>query len=480
MIFSSLIEKCIGEEFTDIREDLQHFEKAFDREKAADDGLIVPRRGIDKDYDASLKKVAACEAACKEYLHKVQKEQKIPQITLHGTGKTRYLLEVPENMSKKLGVEFEYKSKRKGFGRYGTKALERLVAELNEAEKERDIISADATRKVFADFSTRKNKWNKVVAQIAILDCLASLAAYANTCKDLGFPMTRPQFDFGSDTPHIEIHKGYHPLLITGNAKLAKTASKFIPNDTVFGKIKDDFQEPLVILLTGPNMSGKTTLMRQVAVLMVLGQMGGLVPAKFMKLTPADRIFSRIGAHDSSFAGQSTFYVELNETNSIIKNATKDSFVVIDELGRGTSTNDGTAIAGAVLRELADNLQCRTFFSTHYFALCDLVQDNQNVRLAHMNFIIENENDEDPTEEDIIVLYNLVNGACKKSYGFFAAKLADASNAGKLLEEQQHKFKEHQTKLIAAQKHLHSLQKLRELCSGEINIDDITKLIEVL
>uniref|UniRef100_A0A914Q5M3 DNA mismatch repair proteins mutS family domain-containing protein n=1 Tax=Panagrolaimus davidi TaxID=227884 RepID=A0A914Q5M3_9BILA len=105
-----------------------------------------------------------------------------------------------------------------------------------------------------------------------------------------------------------------------------------------------------------------------------------------------------------------------------------------------------------------------------------------------MNFIIENENDEDPTEEDIIVLYNLVDGACKKSYGFFAAKLAgvpnaivkDASSAGKLLEEQQKKFKENQTKLIAAQKHVQTLQKLRELCSREMNVIEITKLIEVL
>uniref|UniRef100_A0AC35GKZ5 DNA mismatch repair proteins mutS family domain-containing protein n=1 Tax=Panagrolaimus sp. PS1159 TaxID=55785 RepID=A0AC35GKZ5_9BILA len=225
----------------------------------------------------------------------------------------------------------------------------------------------------------------------------------------------------------------------------------------------------------------KTTLMTQVALLIVLGQIGGLVklstffPAELMKLTPVDRIFSRISAYDSSSAGQSTFEVELDETSSIINNASKDSFVVFDELGRGISTNEGTAIFGAILNELANNVQCRTFSSTHYITLCEL------------NFIIENKSE--PENKDITVLYKLVNGACMKSYGFFAGKLAgipnyilkEAATGGNLLTEQEKKYEINRTKFIATQESLQTFHELHQLCSGEvIDVATVTNLIDTL
>uniref|UniRef100_A0AC35GJE8 DNA mismatch repair proteins mutS family domain-containing protein n=1 Tax=Panagrolaimus sp. PS1159 TaxID=55785 RepID=A0AC35GJE8_9BILA len=212
-----------------------------------------------------------------------------------------------------------------------------------------------------------------------------------------------------------------------------------------------------------------------------------LVPAELMKLTPVDRVFSQISAYDSSSAGQSTFEVELDETSSIINNATRDSFVVIDELGRGIPTNDGTAVFGAILNELANNIQCRTFSSTHYITLCELVQNNPKIRLAHMNFIIENKSE--PENEDIAVLYKLVNGACMKTCGFFAGKLAgipnsvlkEAATGVNLLAEQEKKYETNRTKFVATQENLQTFHELSQLCSGkEIDVTAVTNLIDTL
>uniref|UniRef100_A0A1I7WVL7 DNA_MISMATCH_REPAIR_2 domain-containing protein n=1 Tax=Heterorhabditis bacteriophora TaxID=37862 RepID=A0A1I7WVL7_HETBA len=148
---------------------------------------------------------------------------------------------------------------------------------------------------------------------------------------------------------------------------------------------------PLTVVLTGPNMGGKSTLMRQVAVLSVLAHMrliklfeGSFVPARSMRLSPIDRIFTRIGANDRLLCGQSTFFVELNETKVILRDATRHSLVLIDELGRGTSTFDGTAIASAVLKELAKKVRCRGYFSTHYHSLCQIDIDSKYISHAHM------------------------------------------------------------------------------------------------
>uniref|UniRef100_A0AC35FN93 DNA mismatch repair protein MutS core domain-containing protein n=1 Tax=Panagrolaimus sp. PS1159 TaxID=55785 RepID=A0AC35FN93_9BILA len=214
-IFSPLIERCIGEKSIDIEEDLLHFEQTFDREKTIAKGYIVPRPGIDNDYDESLKKMHACEAACNDYVDKLKKEQNIPQIKLFGTGKNRYLLEISDMFTEKLGNEFELQSKDKGFNLYSTKELNELVSKLKVAECERNVKLKEAIRKIFKHFSSRKIKFIKVISQIAILDCLGSLAKYARECSSLGYPIARPVFDFESDTPFLEIEQGYHPLLIS-------------------------------------------------------------------------------------------------------------------------------------------------------------------------------------------------------------------------------------------------------------------------
>ncbi|NWT60323.1 MSH6 protein, partial [Erythrocercus mccallii] len=157
----------------------------------------------------------------------------------------------------------------------------------------------------------------------------------------------------------------------------------------------------------------------QAGLLVIMAQLGCYVPAEACRLTPIDRVFTRLGASDRIMAGESTFFVELSETSSILQHATEHSLVLMDELGRGTATFDGTAIASAVVKELAERIQCRTLFSTHYHSLVEDYSHSGAVRLGHMVC------SEDPSQETITFLYKFIEGACPKSYGFNAARLAD-------------------------------------------------------
>lgn len=157
------------------------------------------------------------------------------------------------------------------------------------------------------------------------------------------------------------------------------------------------------MLLTGPNMGGKSTILRQTCVLVILAHLGCYLPASSCQLTPVDRIFTRIGASDKILAGQSTFYVEMSETSTILSHATEKSLVIIDELGRGTSTYDGTAIAYSTLKYVSEKIGCLTLFSTHYHSLVEDFSNDPNISLQHMDCITN----EDSEEESLsIYIYN--------------------------------------------------------------------------
>uniref|UniRef100_A0A0M3HPP5 DNA mismatch repair protein n=1 Tax=Ascaris lumbricoides TaxID=6252 RepID=A0A0M3HPP5_ASCLU len=533
LLFSpQLMDRCFGASFPDISNDLHHFKDAFDHDKAKQEGIIVPEKGIDAEYDGvmedirermrdleaylhKIRKQLGCEACRKSFRHlftekathedghsrrlrraggtlavvvvrpappvafllvdiqplcgrisfmwgsaldnkrlakikltvqlrfRVVRERKhrnqvgiqlrkfdldiardcihlfsLQRIQYMGSGRSRYQLEIPEAIAQNLSADFELKSSRKGYRRMTTDESVRLFEELLEAETRRDVIRRDVMRRVFADFDTRAAKWAAVTERVAVFDVLLSLARYANSS---GLGMCRPEFVYDSEKPLLDIVAGYHPCLAAkiSAAKEGGANTNYIPNDTQLGG-----NHPLTMLLTGPNMGGKSTLMRQVAVLVVLAQIGSLVPAAKMRLSPVDRIFTRIGANDRIAAGQSTFFVELSEANIILRDASVHSLVVMDELGRGTSTHDGTAIAYAVLRALAEKVRCRAFFSTHYHSLCNAVRDVPNIKAAHMACIVDNENYSDPTLEHVTFLYSLTSGVCPKSYGFFAAKVS--------------------------------------------------------
>ncbi|KAJ8984483.1 hypothetical protein NQ317_006143 [Molorchus minor] len=281
-----------------------------------------------------------------------------------------------------------------------------MLADMLKAEEERAKIIWDLNRRIFERLSERQKEFDQVIQCLTILDVLCSLAEYARTfSQDICIPDLKPL----SEDPKIILKGGRHPCV--------PNLESFVPNDTQMGVDG----HPNILILTGPNMGGKSTLMRQVAVIAVMAQIGSFVPAASCELTLIDRIFTRLGAQDDIVHGQSTFFVELAEASSMLQHAFKHSLLLIDELGRGTSTHDGNAIATAYVDKLT-TIGCRTIFSTHYHSLVDHYVGRNDVQLGHMACMVEN--DEDPTQESVTFLYKLAEGRCPKSYGFNVARLA--------------------------------------------------------
>ena len=242
-------------------------------------------------------------------------------------------------------------------------------------------------------------------AAVAQMDAFASLAAVA--AKN-GY--CRPVMD---ESGVIEIHDGRHPVV----ERVLKT-SLFVPNDTYMGE-----KEDRIAIITGPNMAGKSTYMRQVALITLMAQVGSFVPARAARIGVVDRIFTRIGASDDLSAGQSTFMVEMTEVADILKHATGRSLLILDEIGRGTSTFDGMSIAQAVLEHCADRkkLGAKTLFATHYHELTEL--ENTLPGVKNYNIAIKSRGD------DLVFLRRILPGGADRSYGIEVAKLAGLPEA---------------------------------------------------
>ena len=237
----------------------------------------------------------------------------------------------------------------------------------------------------------------QAVAQLDVLCSYAAVAVHNHYC--------RPEIDLSGE---ISITAGRHPVV-----EQVLKDSLFVPNDTQLGT-----PDCRVAIITGPNMAGKSTYMRQVALIVLMAQMGSFVPAKSARIGVVDRLFTRIGASDDLASGQSTFMVEMNEVADILKNATPHSLLILDEIGRGTSTFDGMAIARAVLEHVADakKLGAKTLFATHYHELTAIEQELSNVK--NFNIAVKKR------QGDMIFLRKIVPGAADDSYGVEVAKLA--------------------------------------------------------
>lgn len=392
-----------GGEFPDLRNLLEYFENAFDQESARKEGKIIPCAGVDPDLDEANKNLEVIAGEMKEYL-KEQKRHFGCDVKYWGTGKNRFQIEIPASKIKLANDDYEMASGTKTLKRYVTNETREFLDRQISAEDQREKALMDIQRKMFAQFSKHSDTWRKAIGCIALLDCLISLAGYSSGLEEGCFPNLISDYN----NPTIDIKEGKHPCLDLGGIT-------YIPNDTFIGS------ESNLIILTGPNMGGKSTLMRQTGLLVILAQMGCMVPAESMTITPVDRVFTRLGAEDNIIGGESTFFVELQETGTILSHATPHSLVLIDELGRGTATYDGTAIAGAVVSWLVDK-KARTLFATHYHTLATEIR--HGVKAAHMACMIENEGHEDISQENITFLYKLTDGAAPKSHGFNAAKLA--------------------------------------------------------
>ncbi|XP_038669646.1 DNA mismatch repair protein Msh6 [Scyliorhinus canicula] len=410
--------------FPDLSAELKRWDKAFDHQKAKNTGVITPKAGFDPDYDQALADIKDTERSLQEYLESQRKRLGCRSVVYWGSARNRYQLEIPESIADRhVPEEYDLKSTKKGFKRYWTKSIERLLDTMNNAEERRDVALQDCMRRLFYNFDKNYKNWQAAVDCIAVLDVLVSLTHYSQSGEGA---MCRPvvMLDEGTQ-PFLELRSSRHPCV------LKTFFGDFIPNDVFIGcQDVEDLEDgersnqASCLLVTGPNMGGKSTLMRQVGLLVILAQLGCYVPAESCKFNPVDRVFTRLGASDRIMSGESTFFVELSETSSILQHATPHSLVLLDELGRGTATYDGTAIASAVVKELAENIKCRTLFSTHYHSLVEDFSHSAAVHLGHMACMVENEC-EDPSQETITFLYKFIKGACPKSYGFNAARLAN-------------------------------------------------------
>ena len=232
---------------------------------------------------------------------------------------------------------------------------------------------------------------------LSLLDAYSSLSIVSEEYK-----LTRPKL---VNERYVDIKDGFHPVVESINK------NEYVKND-VFMDEKTN-----TLLITGPNMSGKSTYMRQFAITIILSQMGSFVPASSAVLPIFDAIYTRIGASDDLVGGESTFMVEMLEARNAIVNATENSLILFDELGRGTATYDGLSIAQSILEYVSNNIKCKTMFSTHYHELTDLENKDKSIKNVHVDAI----------EEDGIItfLHKVKNGAVDKSYGIHVASLAN-------------------------------------------------------
>ncbi|GMN50500.1 hypothetical protein TIFTF001_019655 [Ficus carica] len=257
-------------------------------------------------------------------------------------------------------------------------------------------------------FIEKVTNWSEVIHAINCLDVLRSFAITASSSSGaMSRPVIVPRtknLTSSQETrgPVLKIKGLWHPFAFGDNGRVP------VPNDVVLGEDTDDYH-PQSMLLTGPNMGGKSTLLRSTCLAVILAQLGSYVPCEMCVLSLVDIIFTRLGATDRIMAGESTFFVECTETASVLQNATPDSLVILDELGRGTSTFDGYAIAYAVFRHLIEKVNCRLLFATHYHPLTKEFASHPNVTLQHMACSF---------------LYRLTSGACPESYGLQVATMA--------------------------------------------------------
>ena len=309
-----------------------------------------------------------------------------------------YFIEITTSKLAKVPDDYTRKQTLANAERYITPALKEMENKVLGSEERSKQLEYELFLQLRSHVGTHLDALQQTAAAVAQLDALCSLAETAQR-----FRHVRPRLE---ESHALHITNGRHPVL-----EQNMTGETFVPNDTAM-----DPQDSLLHLITGPNMAGKSTYIRQVALITLMAQIGAFVPAEHATIGLVDRIFCRVGASDDISRGQSTFMVEMNETALILNNATEKSLVILDEIGRGTATFDGLSIAWAVAEHLHDLTKCRTLFATHYHELTDLV--NTRPAVANFNVAVREWNDE------IIFLRKILPGCADKSYGIQVARLA--------------------------------------------------------
>jgi len=399
--FKVQVLKNVCENLQDVSELVSLLDKAI-----VDEPPISIRDGniIKQGFDAGLDEIRQVSKGGKDWIKSLQVEEiqrtGIKSLKVRYNKVFGYYIEITKSNLNMVPDNYIRKQTLLSCERFITPELKEKEALVLGAEERIN----EAEYKIFTDVRSQVAcetvRLQKIARAIGILDGVSSLALVA-----VQNDYVRPEI---TDSDVMEIIEGRHPVL-----ERLDIGSKFVPNDTYL-----DNSSQQVLIITGPNMAGKSTYIRQVALIVLMGQIGSFVPAKSAKIGTVDRIFTRVGASDDLTKGQSTFMIEMNEVANILNNATPRSLIILDEVGRGTSTFDGVSIAWAVAEYIHNNpkVSAKTLFATHYHELTELVLTLE--RAKNYNVSVKEWNNE------VIFLHKIVEGPTDKSYGIHVASLA--------------------------------------------------------
>ena len=370
----------------------------------ADGGVVAA--GVDRELD-ELRELSRNSKAVLAQIEQRERERTgIASLKVKFNSVFGYYIEISKANLHLVPQDYDRKQTLVGAERFTTPELKEYEAKILDAQEK--IVEIERRlfmelRMAIAAEAKRIRQTALALAEVDVLGSLAQVAALRNYC--------RPQF--AENSREMEIIEGRHPVI--EQQELAGGSERFVPNDLYLNDTTHN-----ILLLTGPNMGGKSTYLRQTALMVILAQMGSFVPARSAKLSIVDRVFTRIGASDNLARGRSTFMVEMTETAAILHTATARSLVLLDEVGRGTATYDGLAIAWAAVEHLHARVQAKTLFATHYFELTELAEQLEGVKNYHVSV--------KETGGGIVFLRKVEAGAADRSYGIEVAKLAGLPN----------------------------------------------------
>ena len=355
-------------------------------------------------YDPALDHLRDISRNSRQYIAAIEVRERertgIQSLKVRFNNVFGYYIEITKGNLKLAPADYERKQTLVGAERFTTPELKELESQVLDAEDKILTLERDMFTALRVDAATHAARIRQTAAAIADLDVSTALAQVAAENR-----YTRPRF---STTAQMSIAAGRHPVI----EKLTqRDAARFIPNDLFL-----DGGKEFIAMITGPNMGGKSTYLRQAALIAILAQAGSYVPAASALLPITDRVFTRIGASDNLARGRSTFMVEMTETAVILNTATERSLLVLDEIGRGTSTYDGLALAWAVVERIHASIRARTLFATHYHELTELAEELDGVRNLHVSV--------KEAEDRIIFLRKVEPGRADRSYGIEVARLA--------------------------------------------------------
>ncbi len=408
--------KSLGEPLLETFDELYNLLESSIKE---DVPLTIKEGNIIKDgFNSEIDELRSIKSGGKEFISKFEMEEKertgIKGLKIGFNKVFGYYIEVPKGQVSQVKPEFQYDRKQtiSNCERYITPLLKEKENLILNAEERLNSLEYD----VFCDIKEEVKKYisslQRVSNYIAYYDVMQSFATVAEESN-----FVKPTIN---DEGIVEIIGGRHPVVES------VIDGEYIDNDVILDGNTN------ILIITGPNMSGKSTYMREFGIIAILNQIGSYVPASKCNLPIFDKIFTRIGASDDLVGGESTFMVEMKESAYALLNATSKSLILFDELGRGTSTYDGMSLAGAIIDYIATKVKCKTLFSTHYHELTDMENKLPGIRNVHVSI--------DETDGDITFLHKVMDGPVDKSYGINVAKLANLpitviDKAQELLEE---------------------------------------------